>query len=40
MLIFKEKKFLDGYCVSGMKDAIYVMVGYPRNVKVLIKKDT
>lgn len=42
MLVFKEeKKFLDGYCVSAMKDAItVVVVGYPRNAKVLIKKDT
>lgn len=42
MLVFKEgKKFLDGYCVSAMKDAIaVVVVGYPRNAKVLIKEDT
>lgn len=42
MLVFKEeKKFLDGYCVSAMKDAITVVVlGYPRNAKVLIKKIT
>lgn len=42
MLVFKEeKKFLDGYCVSAVKDAItVVVVGYPRNAKVLIKRDT
>jgi len=32
MLVFKEeKKFLDGYCMSGVKDAITVVVEYPRN---------
>lgn len=32
MLVFKEeKKFLDGYNVSNMKDAITVVEGCPRN---------
>lgn len=32
MLVFKkEKKFLHGYYVSDMKDAITVVVDYPRN---------
>lgn len=26
-----ETKFLDGYCVSDMKDAMTVVVDYPRN---------
>lgn len=32
MLVFKEeKKFLDGYDMSNMKDAITIVEGYPRN---------
>lgn len=35
MLVFKEKKFLHGYCVSAMKDATtVVVVGYPRNASL------
>lgn len=32
MLVFiEEKKFLDGYYVPDMKDAITVVLDYPRN---------
>lgn len=37
MLVFKEKKFLDGYCVSDGKDAMTAVVGYPRNASEMAR---